>query len=167
VFWPLDDDWNVHRIVWIGAGAVSTGGTNDYGFQLINSNTSGAGIARTPAPGFGLQFTTTGLAFRTNNGGGVVDTPLLTDGVGGYHTLDLNAYDIRIFQALPTQDAFLKILVNGVNVLTTSWPGNANLPVPAGGNAAFFPALWVNTAAQGMVTKYLGFYAAPTEAFTF
>lgn len=164
VFWPLDDDWNVHRVVWIAAaGLPST--NNDTGVQLLNSNVSGAGIQRTPVPGFGMQFTTTGFALRTNNGGGVIDTPLATQGVGGYDILQLHSYDMRIGQALPNQDAFLKILLDGVLVHSSTWANNPNLPVPSAGNVGFFPALWCNSAAQGIVTKYLGFQAAPTEAF--
>lgn len=161
-FWPLDDDYNVHRIVWIAAGFPPLADTADYGLQLINSNVAAAGIIRTPALGFGFQWTVAGLAFIANNGGGPVLTPLLTDGVGGFVRNDWHSLEFRILQAMPTQDALLKIIVDDVLLSTISWAGGT-LPVPVGPAVGFFPSLWMNAANQALVTHFLGVQSAPSE----
>jgi hypothetical protein len=165
--WPLDDDWNVHRVVWVASMSQTPTSTNDTGLQLINSNTASEGIIRTPRAGLGLQFSTTGLSFLANNGGGPVQTVLATNGVGGYNAQDWHAYELRIFNALPTSDAFIKVVIDNVIVATISWAGGT-LPVPSAAAVAFFPALWNNSTGGGAVcTHYLGFQAAQSELALF
>lgn len=171
-FWPLDDDNNVFRIVWISCIAALTGITNDdYGLQLINANSASAGIKRTPANGIGFQFTGTGISLRTNNGGGFVDTVLATNGVGGYSNQDYHSYEFRILNALPTQPATLKIVIDDIVLLTIPFVGGTpSLPLVTGSTAVtFFPALWINSPAvpnSAMVTHFLGIQNAPTELNT-
>lgn len=170
-YWPPDDDNNVIRVVHIGCVAALTALTNDdYGLQLICANSASAGIKRTPALGFGFQFTATGLALRTNNGGGFVDTTLLTNGVGGYQSTDYHSMEFRIFNALPTVPAFLKVLVDDVLITTVQWSSGV-LPAPTGQTAVtFFPSLWINASAtpnSALVTHFLGIQNAPTELMTF
>lgn len=163
-FWPLDDDWNVHRIVWIAAMSQVPTSLDDTGLQFINSATSTQGIRRTPQLGFGLQFTNTGLSLRTNNGGGSVDTVLATNGVGGYQQSDFHSYDIRLLSALPTQEALFKLYIDDVLATTISWAGGTILPTPAAAFPVFFPAIWNNSTGGGAVcTKLLSFQASTNE----
>jgi hypothetical protein len=166
--WPLDDDWNVHRIVWIASMSQLPTSNNDTGLQLVNSAVQSAGIIRTPALGFGWQYTNAGLSFIANNGGGPVQTVLATNGVGGYQSSDFHSMEMRIFQAMPTADAFLKLVLDDVVIATISWAGGT-LPAPAGAAAlAFFPTIWNNSTGGGAVcTHYLGVQSAPTELATF
>ena len=170
--WPLDDDWNVHRIVWIVSclGTVTT--DNDMGVELIASATSTQGILRTPQNGFGFRFATGGkFNFITRNvANGLSEITLATNGVGGYSIANLNSYELRLFSALPNQPAFLKILINDVLVRTIQWAGGT-LPANGESGAAicgFFPMIIFNSAnTAGLRTKFLGFSAGPTESSTF
>lgn len=162
-FWPLDDDWNVHRVVFIGCISVVPTSNNDTGLQFINSNTVNQGMQRTPQVGFGIQFSQTGVAMRTNNGGGVVDTVLKTNGVGGWDSTKLHAYDLRIISALSTADAVLKIIIDDVLVRTEPWTG-ALLPTPQANFPSFYPCLWNDSTGGGAIcTKNLSFQASINE----
>jgi hypothetical protein len=170
--WPLDDDWNVHRMVWIACinGAITT--DNDMGPQLLSSSTQTQGILRTPQNGLGFRFATGGKFnfIARNVANGLSEVTLATDGVGGYHVTDWHSYDLRLFSALPNQPPFLKILIDDVLVQTITWAGGT---LPANGESGagicgFFPTLICNSAnTAGMFTKLLSFQAAPTEAATF
>lgn len=163
-YWPLDDDWNVHRIVWIAATSSVPTSANDYGLQFINSATSTDGISKTPQLGFGVQFTATGVSLRTNNGGGSTDTVLKTNGVGGFQSTDFHSYDIRILQAMPTTEATLKIIIDDVLAFTTTWAAGSILPTPQATLPVFFPALWDNASGPGAIcTKLLSFQASTSE----
>lgn len=166
--WPLDDDWNVHRIVWVACinGAIST--DNDMGIELLSTNVAVNGIMKTPCPGFGFRFAT-GAKFNfitRTNAGGQSETTLATDGVGGYHVTDFHAYEMRIFSALPNVPAFLKLLIDGNVVATLPW-ATSNLPANGEGSTAFpgfYPTLICNSAnTAGMFTNYLSFQASSTE----
>ena len=170
-FWPLDDDWNVHRVVFVCAlaGAVST--DNDHGFELINSNAAAEGILRTPRLGFGIRFAVGGtngkVNFITRNGGVTTETTLATDGVAGFNIQNFHSYELRIFQAMPTTDAFVKILIDSVVALTVSWAGGT-LPVPGSesgnANVSFFPTAIANSSnTSGLRIRGISFQAAPNE----
>lgn len=170
-FWPLDDDWNVHRVMFICAlaGAVST--DNDHGLELINSNVAAAGILRTPEIGFGIRFAVGGtngkVNFITRNAGVTTETTLATDGVAGFNIQNFHAYELRIFQAMPTTDAFVKILIDSVQVLSVSWAGGT-LPIPGStsgnANTSFFPTAIANSSnTSGLRIRGISFQAAPTE----
>ena len=166
--WLADDDWNVHRIVWIAAMSQLPTSNNDVGLQLVNSATLTDGILKTNAPGLGFQYNQAGtFTFITNTGAGAVQTVLATNGVGGYQQADFHQYELRIFSALPQADAFVKVLIDSAVVSTVSWAGGT-LPVPAGAACGFFPTIFNNATGGGAVaTHFLGLQAAPTELATF
>jgi hypothetical protein len=162
-FWPIDDDWNVHRVVWIAAMSIQPTSLNDVGLQFVTSNTQTDGILRTPQNGFGIQYNLTGVSFMANNGGGAVQTQLATNGVAGFLSSDYHSFDIRLLSALPNQHARLKVFMDDTLVVSRDWT-DGTLPVPVGAITGFFPALWNNaTGGGGMVTRLLSFQAAPTE----
>lgn len=169
--WALDDDWNVHRIVWIACinGAITS--DNDMGVELLSTNTTNNAILKTPCPGFGFRFATGGkFNFITRTfGGGTTETTLATNGVGGYQQTDWHSYELRLFSALPNQPAFLKIVIDDAIVAALPW-ATSNLPANGEGSPAFpgfYPILVCNSAnTAGMFTKLLSFQAGPTEAAT-
>lgn len=177
-YWPTDDDWNVHRIMFVACvnGTVTT--DDDAGVELLNAGAgAAAGILRAalPSNGFGLRFGTGGthgtMQFVTrNNASGVVNSVLATDGVGGFDITKLHAYEMRIFSALANQPPFVKLLVDSVLVATIPF-SNARMPQNGESGAAgcgFFPTVIMNTAnTAGMFVRFCGFQAAPTELFTF
>lgn len=167
--WPLDDDWNVHRIVWISCinGAVAT--DNDMGLELLSTNVGANGILKTPCPGLGFRYATGGkfnFISRTF-AGGLTERTLATDGVGGYHVTDFHSVDLRLFSALPNQPAFAKVLLDDQLVLTLPW-ATSNLPVNGEGASTFpgfFPTILCNASnAAGMFTRLISFQAGPTES---
>lgn len=169
-YWPPDDDWNVHRIVWIAslAGAVTT--DNDMGVEILASSTPSAGILRTPANGFGFRYATGGkFNFITRNvANGLSEITLATNGVGGFNLANLHSYELRLFSALPNQPPFLKILIDDTLVQTIPWAGGT---LPANGEtqattAGFFPIIIANSSnTAALRTKYLSFQAAPSELY--
>lgn len=172
--WPRDDDWNVHRVVWIGciSGAITS--DNDMGVELLSTNLASNGILRTPCAGLGFRFATGGkLNFISRNTAtGLSERTIAVGGVGGFLPTDFHSIDIRMFSALPNQPAFLRVLLDDANVLTIPW-NDGTLPANGEAGAAFpgfFPVVICdsaqNGATTGLFTKLLSIQAAPTELMT-
>lgn len=173
-YWPLDDDWNVQRIVWVACinGSITT--TNDMGLELLNQGAAaGGGIIRSPSNGFGFQYDVGGTngtvkLLARNNASGQTQTLLATDGVGGFDIHKLHAFEMRIFSAVPGFDPVMKVLIDDVLITTMPFAGGAQ-KLPANGESGatgcgFFPTLICNSKnTAGMFTKYLSFQASTTE----
>lgn len=170
-YWPPDDDWNVHRIVWIAAinGPITT--DNDMGPEFNSGNASTAGIVKDNSVGFGWRFATGGKAnFITRSTAlGTTEITVGQNGVGGFQCTDFHSYELRIFSALPNVPAFLKLIVDDVLVQTIPWSSGK---LPANGEQAanicgFYPVLFCNSAnTTSLITKLLSFQAAPSELAT-
>lgn len=171
-YWPFDDDWNVHRLVWIAKLLGNVATSNDMGPQLNSGNTSTAGIIKDNALGFGFRYAPGGGGngkinfISRSNALGTTEVTLATDGVAGFNIALLHSYELRILSALPNQPPLIKVLLDDVLVQTIPWSGGT---LPANGEQAatitgFYPVLFCNASnASTIATKYLSFQAGPTE----
>lgn len=154
----------------------------DIGLYFISNRDSSVGLldSMSVEGGFGIAYRQDGtwrFVSKTNPNGALGGTGPTTvgDALAGTNGVgEFNAFEIRVFSATPTQDAYIELWVNGVKRETRSWGTGTVLPNPSsiGNSTGFFPAVNYhngNSVAQtlpapGLYVANLRLIGGPTEA---
>ncbi len=175
------DDCSVYRILFTMSGqGIAVAANRDFGFTLSRFQGAGGGGSRVEAdaaPGIMIRLQNTAilqLVIRGPNGLVVTDiTP-----AGWNSNLVLHTFDMRLFSATETADAYWTLRIDGslvaLSAANGTWGVGTNLPDCLGvGGAAitrtvgFVPSV-VNDAgaAMSLFVYQVRMIAAPTELMT-
>lgn len=175
---PIDgttDDCAVWRFLIVMSAERNVAGGGEQGFQITQwNNGAGCRLIGDNAPGFALDLPdqTNDIWFRANGPNGLQSINL---GTPGQASSFLSTFDLRVFSATATADAFLTLRCNGVvaaiPAIFSNWGAvGTNLP-PVGsvaGSVGFVPSLVSSSqAANGVLAvQSLEMMCAPTELNT-